>query len=175
MARRSCSSRSKPVNIFVFDEDPWLSALWLDDVRKNKMILETAQLLSTAIQFNDPFTDLKVYKPAYISHPCTIWARTSRDNFNWLTEYMRCLVVQKKTGHKSAELLASFEHYGSHGRFSLEQRTPFANCARNRERGVDFSHVADVHSAYRQYICRRWQERTITLSWRWGKEPEWRE
>lgn len=26
------------MNLFAFDTDPWTSALWLDDVRKNKMI-----------------------------------------------------------------------------------------------------------------------------------------
>lgn len=162
------------MNIFAFDSDPWLSALWLDDVRKNKMVVETAQLLSTAIRFNDPFTELAVYKPAYIGHPCTVWARTSRDNFKWLTEYFRCLVVQRGGAHKSAALISSFEHYALHGRFSSTNRTPFANCARNLDRGVDYSHVSDVHSAYRQYINDRWSRDTITLSWKHGKQPDWR-
>ena len=162
------------MNIFVFDKDPWLSALWLDDIRKNKLILESAQLLSTAIRFNSPDTQLPVYKSAYISHPCTRWARASRANFSWLVDYMHSLGVQKKGGHKSLELLSSFEHYATHGRFASDEPTPFVNCARNKERGVDFSHVADVHQAYRLYICERWKEPYITLSWRWGKMPDWK-
>lgn len=51
------------MNIFAFDPDPWACALWLDDVRKNKMILETAQLLSSAVAINDPSWASKVYKP----------------------------------------------------------------------------------------------------------------
>lgn len=162
------------MNIFAFDSDPWLSALWLDDVRKNKMILETAQLLSTAIRFNDPQTTLPVYKSAYISHPCTRWARRSRANFGWLVEYMRSLGVQRDRDHKSLELLSSFSWYSAHGRFSEDNLTPFVNCARNKERGVDFSNVEDTHEAYKLYISQRWKEPYITLSWKHGQEPDWR-
>jgi hypothetical protein len=38
------------MNIFALSECPEQSALWLDDIRKNKMILESAQMLSTAIR-----------------------------------------------------------------------------------------------------------------------------
>ena len=38
------------MNIFALDQCPMQSALWLDDIRKNKMILESAQMLSTAVR-----------------------------------------------------------------------------------------------------------------------------
>ena len=34
------------MNIFALDKCPMQSAQWLDDIRKNKMILESAQMLS---------------------------------------------------------------------------------------------------------------------------------
>ena len=40
------------MNIFATSPSPDTSALWLDDVRKNKMILETAQLLSASVRIN---------------------------------------------------------------------------------------------------------------------------
>lgn len=162
------------MNIFAFDPDPWQSALWLDDVRKNKMILETAQLLSTAVRFNDPMGGWSVYKPAYTSHPCTRWVRQSRSNFKWLLRYLHALCEQKTGTHKTRSLLPVFDQYADEGRFSKEEFTPFVNCARNKERGVDFHSVEDVHQAYKLYICERWKEKTIPLSWRWGTEPEWR-
>lgn len=163
------------MNLFAFDDDPWQSALWLDDVRKNKMILEAAQMLSTAIRFNDPFTELPVYKSAYVSHPCTKWVRASRENFAWCLSWMDALGKQKGGTHKSLSLLDHFYYYHQNGSFRQEDRTAFANCARNLERGVDFSHVEDVPKAYRLYMNERWKETNITLSWRWGEKPEWKD
>ena len=162
------------MNIFALSECPEQSALWLDDIRKNKMILESAQMLSTAIRTLCPDTKLKVYKVAYLNHPCTIWARQSRANFRWLVEHMTCLFIQKSGLHKSALLLPQFNEYAEDGEFPAEDLTDFANCARNMERGVDYSDVSDVHQAYRMYMNDRWKERNIALTWRWGEEPEWR-
>lgn len=158
------------MNIFAFHPDPWQSALWLDDVRKNKMILETAQLLSTAININTPGHDLPTYKTAYLNHPCAKWARKSEGNFRWLTEYFGALIQQKNGTHKSSSLLKVFQEYK--GDFALEGQTTFANCARNLSIGVDFTHIKDVHQAYRMYIKERWKRDTIILSWNHGEKPD---
>ena len=67
------------------------SAWWLDDIRKNKMILESAQMLSTAVRVLCPDTDLSVYKVAYLNHPCTIWAAESPENCAWLLHHAICM------------------------------------------------------------------------------------
>jgi len=162
------------MNIFALSRCPMQSAWWLDDIRKNKMILESAQMLSTAVRVLSPDTDLSVYKVAYLNHPCTIWARQSRDNFKWLLSHMSHLFLQKDGLHKSANLLTDFQKYADSGYFPNEELTPFANCARNLERGVDYSEHTDTHEAYRLYMNDRWKETNITLTWRWGREPEWR-
>ena len=162
------------MNIFALSRCPMQSAQWLDDIRKNKMILESAQMLSTAVRVLSPDTDLSVYKVAYLNHPCTIWARQSRDNFKWLLSHMSHLFLQKDGLHKSASLLTDFQKYADSGYFPSEGLTPFANCARNLERGVDYSEHPDTHEAYRVYMNDRWKENNITLTWRWGREPEWR-
>ena len=162
------------MNIFAFDKCPMRSALWLDDIRKNKMILESAQMLSTAVRALCPDTTLEVYKTAYLNHPCSKWARQSRANFQWLLHHMSWLYNQKSGEHKSARLIPEFQKYADDGDFPDEYLTPFANCARNLERGVDYSEVDDVHQAYRMYMNDRWKERNITLTWRWGEEPDWR-
>ena len=162
------------MNIFALSRCPMQSAWWLDDIRKNKMILESAQMLSTAVRVLSPDTDLSVYKVAYLNHPCTIWARQSRDNFKWLLSHMSHLWLQKGGEHGSARLIPQLDEYSSTGYFPNEELTPFANCARNLERGVDYSEHADTHEAYRLYMNDRWKETNITLTWRWGREPEWR-
>lgn len=162
------------MNIIVFDNDPWQSALWLDDVRKNKFILEAAQMMSTAIRYNDPFTTMSVYKASYVNHPCSIWVRQSRENFGWCLSWMKALGEQKGGNHKSLNLVPLFEEYYASGAFNKTELTPFANCARNKERGVDFSSVHDVPYAYKLYMRKRWEENNIRLTWHNGEEPTWR-
>jgi hypothetical protein len=66
------------------------------------MILETAQLLSTAhrVLDGDQYTDAtgkrkiqrwdllppmdKLYKATHVNHPSSVWARSSNNNYNWL-------------------------------------------------------------------------------------------
>ena len=149
------------MNIFALSRCPMQSAWWLDDIRKNKMILESAQMLSTAVRTLCPDTDLQVYKVAYLNHPCTIWARQSRDNFKWLLSHMSHLWLQKGGEHGSARLIPQLDEYSSTGYFPNEELTPFANCARNLERGVDYSEHTDTHEAYRLYMNDRWKETNI--------------
>jgi hypothetical protein len=71
------------VNIFVLDEDPKKAAEYHCDKHVIKMILETAQMLSTSVLFYQKDT-LGLYNPTHKNHPCSIWARRSRQNFVWL-------------------------------------------------------------------------------------------
>jgi hypothetical protein len=48
-----------------------------------KMILEYAQMLSTAHRVLDNSQD--VYKIAHKNHPCTIWVRKNKSNYKWLS------------------------------------------------------------------------------------------
>ncbi len=160
------------MNIFAFDPDPWICALWLDDVRKNKMILETAQLLSSAVAINDPSWASKVYKPTHLGHPCAKWVMASRMNFSWLRGYWWSLGNQFGK-HKSLELGTVFRGYAYTGWFPSVDKTPFPNCAANAGLGISFKHIPDVHEAYRLYICERWKVDTITVSWTKGERPPW--
>ena len=163
------------MNIFALSKCPMQSALWLDDIRKNKMILESAQMLSTAVRWLDPDTTLPVYKLAYMNHPCSKWARASRANFVWLLSHMSWMFTQKIGNHASAKLIPALQKFADGGEFPREELTPFANCARNLERGVDYSEISDTHQAYRLYMNDRWKERNIKLTWNWGKKPAWKE
>lgn len=162
------------MNVFSFDPDPALCALWLDDVRANKMTVETAQLLSSAVHLNDPFGTWPVYRINHVGHPCTTWTASSRGNYAWLVQYLKEL-LKRNPVHKSGALLPVFERYLKDGDFPFDKQTQFPNCTRNLDQGVDFRHVKNVHEAYRLYICERWKNDTITLTWITGKEPSWRQ
>ncbi len=64
------------MNIFVLDEDPTIAAQYHCDKHVVKMVLETAQILSTVSG--------RGYKPTHVNHPCTVWARESKANYQWL-------------------------------------------------------------------------------------------
>ena len=68
------------MNIFVTNDCPIISAQALDNKRVVKMVLETAQLLSTAIFINSNVAYDNIYKATHIKHPCTIWAASTIGN-----------------------------------------------------------------------------------------------
>jgi hypothetical protein len=77
------------MNIFYLSHDPRLCAQYHADVHASKMILETAQLLSTAHRETDSIYSDLVYKSTHRNHPSAIWARASQDNYSWLFELFR--------------------------------------------------------------------------------------
>lgn len=75
------------MNIFVCEKCPEDAARALPDKLICKMPLETAQMLSTAHRYLSPHEyceEMGLYKKAYYNHPCTVWARTTHENYRWL-------------------------------------------------------------------------------------------
>jgi hypothetical protein len=93
------------MNIFFVHKDPFIAAQSLVDRHVVKMILETAQLLSTAHRLHDgteyigqsksgrkakrwKLADEKmdevIYQATHINHPSAVWCRQSNNNYNWL-------------------------------------------------------------------------------------------
>lgn len=100
------------MNIFYIHENPKIAAQAMTDKHVVKMILESAQLLSTAhrvldgeefIQLSKSGARLKkwshpnqewdmtLYKSTHINHPSAIWARQSSANYMWLYEHFVAL------------------------------------------------------------------------------------
>ena len=79
------------MNIFILDKDPREAAVMQCDAHVVKMILESAQMLSTAARILSEESKLNIeldlYKKAHVNHPCTIWARQSKENFDWLYKH----------------------------------------------------------------------------------------
>ena len=70
------------MNIFVLDIDPQLAASLHLDKHVVKMPLETAQMLCT---INAEFGIDVPYKATHKNHPCTLWAKATKANYQWLT------------------------------------------------------------------------------------------
>lgn len=80
------------MNIFVIDPNP-VAAANLPDKLVVKMVLETAQLLSTALRLNGADDEL-LYRATHENHPCSIWTRATRGNFLWLCHHGLALCDQ---------------------------------------------------------------------------------
>lgn len=79
------------MNIFVLDRDPFKAAEYHCDKHVVKMILETAQILSTVLH---AYGVEGLYKPTHPNHPCVKWAGETGANFNW-TYYLGCSLLSE--------------------------------------------------------------------------------
>lgn len=70
------------MNIFYLDDDPFKAAGFMYDQHVVKMILETAQLLSTAHHVLGSGTS-EMYKKTHVNHPSAVWVRESVNNYDW--------------------------------------------------------------------------------------------
>lgn len=92
------------MNIFYLDHNPKICAQYHVDKHVIKMIVEYAQLLSTAHRVLDGYAveeknaighklvryylddprDAILYKSTHINHPSALWVRQSKENYEWL-------------------------------------------------------------------------------------------
>lgn len=112
------------MNIFYVHKDPAVAAKMLIDKHVVKMIIESAQMLSTAHRLLDgeQYEDrtkagrrikrwrLKdkgdediIYKASHIKHPSTVWVMTSAYNYNWLYKHMVALNDEFKLRYNHTE------------------------------------------------------------------------
>ena len=77
------------MNIFYLDKCPTRAAQQQCDKHVVKMILESAQMLSTA--HHEFGSERAVYKSTHKNHPSTVWARECTSNYRWLYEHMLAL------------------------------------------------------------------------------------
>jgi len=90
------------MNIFHLHKDPKTCAEYHCDKHVVKMILETAQMLSTAYRrnFGDWECDDDLYKTAFPKHPMTIWVGNSGANFKWSLNLLDELLYQYTLRYK---------------------------------------------------------------------------
>ena len=77
------------MNLFYLDRDPVEAARMQCDRHVVKMILETAQMLSTA--HNELDGDQVAYKSTHKNHPSTVWVRSSAEAYEWAYTHMMAL------------------------------------------------------------------------------------
>lgn len=92
------------MNIFVSDANPYVAALNLPNKLFPKMLLESTQILSTALRLNG-CTDESLYKASHVRHQSVTSVARSYVNFEWLACHAMSIgdlyYETRKTHHKS--------------------------------------------------------------------------
>lgn len=178
------------MNIFVLDENPRTSAEMMCNKHVVKMIVESAQMLSTVHRYLDGHeyisisknkrrikrwshdtdtnnSETRLFKSVMLNHPCTIWARESTGNYAWLASHAISLCYEYTHRydkiHKTEDLCEWFlSNYPSTLRgFHL---TPFAQAMPDEYKN------ADPVEAYRAYYR---GEKASFAKWTSRNIPEW--
>ena len=102
------------MNIFFLDKHPVIAAQMQCNKHVVKMVLETAQMLSTAARAQGHDVG---YKSAYPKHPMTLWVNQSADNFRWAWLHGMSLAKEYTNRydkiHKSQAILEQLENYAT--------------------------------------------------------------
>ena len=96
------------MNRFVTNVDPVIAAQDQCDKHLRKMIIEEAQMLSTALHDNYPqFYREDLYKPVHQRHPCTLWVGESCSNWLWGWHHFRAMAKEYEHRFGSQHLTAT--------------------------------------------------------------------
>ncbi len=152
------------MNIFILDKNIKKCAAYHCDQHVVKMILESVQMLCTALNkkgFTTP------YKSTHVKHPCVLWVEESYDNFTWLQNLAIALNDEyayrynKKTDHKSMSVLPQIKQH----RFESNGLTEFAQAMPD-----EYKVPGDAVRAYRQFYL---GEKMGFATWTRRRKPAW--
>ena len=157
------------MNIFIFSEDIEENVKSHCDKHCVKMIVEYAQLLSTAHHLKESSVDLsKIYKPTHKNHPSTLWTISSEGNYNYLYNLFIALSKEYsrryKRVHKTFATLGDILKVPPKGLRS-STRSSFAIVVSNNQ---DTSKGAV--EAYREYFVK---EKRHIATWKYSEVPKW--
>ena len=164
------------MNIFALDMNPKTSAQMMMDSHVIKMPTESMQMMST-IATHLGIEDAP-YKPVMLNHPCTIWARQTSQNYQWLRKhcYFLCKEYTVRYGrkHKVEETLEEYANVFNQVEdilpgtgmtpFGIAMSDKYRITKESNENGFDFA----VRSYRHYYLQGKWK----ISSWK-TEEPEW--
>ena len=159
------------MNIFVLSLNPEEAAKAHCDKHVVKMILETAQLLSTAHHVHPsayyPTIQDLIYKKTHVNHPCAIWVRANKQNYLWafslLFNLLNEYTFRYGKVHKTQRLLGPLALIPNIDQESA--LTPFAQAMPEVYRSQ-----YDAVEAYRSYYI---NEKSKLLTYTKREKPEW--
>jgi hypothetical protein len=161
------------MNIFILDNDIEKCAQAHVDKHVVKMILESAQLLCTAVNYYAG-EQVTPYKTSHVNHPCAVWVREELSNFCYLLDLMNALNKEyrrrfnKQNNHKSVDVLVKSNIWDlamKYYPYEIKPLTPFAICMPE-----EYKVVGDAVQSYRNYY--NGAKRDLH-KWTNREKPEW--
>ena len=160
------------MNIFFLDKRQDNAAEMHCDKHCVKMILEYAQMLSTAHRVLDgENVHPDLYKIAHKNHPSTIWTRSSKQHYDWLFRLFRMLSAEYTLRYSNGE----FKVHKTWDKFGKILETAPKNIVDNGwidppQCMPDHCKKPDTIDAYRNYYL---TEKASFSTWNYSKQPTW--
>lgn len=150
------------MNIFYVDEDARAAARALCDRHVIKMVLETAQIMSTVCHkwgvHGVP------YRATHVNHPSVLWAGASSQHYDWMFRHGAELSVEFTRRYRKA-------HASSVVIFQLEKAPmPDSGWEPPPQAMPNRFKKPDTVEAYRQYYR---EGKAHLLSYKLNNQPEW--
>lgn len=166
------------MNIFYLDKDPAVAARYHCDKHVVKLIVESAQLLSTAHRVLDGDKDGVLpdernnilYKATHTNHPASLWVRRELDHYRWVHDLLYFLIAEyryrygnrpHRTEQLQSYLLDAPYNIPMDGSFIMEDPP---QCV------PDDCKDSDTVQAYRQYYVKY---KYPIAKWSRREQPEW--
>ena len=181
------------MNIFVLDENPSIAAAMHCDKHVSKMVLESAQMLSTAHRMLDGVEtksrsnsgkrivkyymlgdnrEYYLYNAVHFNHPCTIWTRESSQNYLWHYELFCCLCDEytKRFGDKIHLTDRSLREHlkATPNNIPDAEMTPFRLAMKSNPECMNESSPVE---SYRQFYMTK--QKRFKMEWKYTKTPHW--
>ena len=181
------------MNVFILDEDPIVAAQLQCDRHVVKMILESAQMMSTAHRMldghsvkrpsksgkrmvnhwihPDPVLDEQLYKAVHFAHPCTVWTMQTTANYRWhFTHFIGLCNEYKyrygKTHMTDTKLRRVLSQYPKN--LPKKKLTPFALAMQHQPQCINRD---DPVNSYRSYYNTK--QENFKMVWTKRDDPEW--
>ena len=164
------------MNIFYLSSCPQEAAESHNDKHCVKMILEYAQMLSTAHRELDGDVPDILYKSTHKNHPSTIWTRSSKQHYDWLFRLFRMLSAEYSIRYGLiTDTNDTFKVHKSWDKLGKILETTPKNIKDNGwvdppQCMPDHCKDEDVVKAYRNYYIK---EKNNFAVWKYTAEPGW--
>jgi len=161
------------VNIFYVSSNEQECAQALDDKRLNKMIVETAQIISTTLREEGHLTEsesLYLYKSTHKNHPCVKWASDYPYNIFWLIELLGEYLIEYYYRFDKIHKTSIIYLVVPKRICGLYNKPPIL--VQDKIRGID-CYNEDIIVAYRNYLNAKWATDKTEPKWTNREKPEW--
>ena len=156
------------MNIFYLDKSPRVAAEWHGDKHVCKMIVETAQMLSTAHYVQEMSGRRLLYKPTHINHPCSVWVRENTANYFWAWHLLDSLCgefrLRRGKVHATERLLLPLWCSPD---LPVGALTPPALVMPD-----EFKTACPIES-YRRYYRQKFADGVVAYNWLRERKPDW--